>query len=486
MLKFMRSHLSKTFLALIVAGIALVFVFMGVFPETRLGGGRSTVAKVGGEAISAQEFQQAVERSTQQYRAMGVEMQPQMLEYIQRDTLNQMVNSKLMLHEARRLGIAASDREVSEEIQRYPVFQDREKKTFDVNTYRQVLAQNGFTPGQFEQNVREDLINRRVMHFLESRIRVTPAEVQREFQLANETRELNFVRFSREDAMKKMTVTDKEVEAFLADKEKSPQVSSYYSQNSGRYNKPEQVCARHLLKRTMAPSERGQTEPPTAFAQLKPNAGNFAALANKHTEDPSGKGKGGDLGCFPRGAMDKAFEDTAFALSPGQVSKPVLSNFGWHYIYVYKKEPPVSRPLASVQKEIAEELIKRDRVEEIRKINLAMAEGALKQWPPAGATVESTGPFNSLEGNIPKIGRAEEILRAAFDPAAKIQTGPQLFEAQGAVIVAKVKDRKSADMAKLKEQEAIQERTLRERKMRAFLPAWMEDVRKRVNVTTYL
>lgn len=483
MLKFMRAHMGQKVLLIIVAAIGFVFVASGVFTsEIKFGGmmGSTEVASVGGEQISREELRRAVERDVENYRNLGMELPPEMLENVKFGTLQNLVKGKLMLVEARRLGISASEKEVKAEIERQPYFQNKDKKAFDVETYKRVLAANNLSPGQFEENVRESLVSQRMMQFLEARIRVTPVEVEREYQLANEQRNLAFVRFTREDAMKKVKLDPKEVDQFLADKDKSLQVNTFYTQNNNRFNKPDSVCARHILIRDEDPKAKAA---PKAFASLKPTPANFAQLAEKNSQDPGSKEKGGDLGCFPKGMMDKAFEETAFQLPVGKVSSPVHSAFGWHYILVYKKEPAVNQPLEAVRREIAEEILKKQRIDEIRKINLATAEEAMKSWPPKGAKVETTGFFNSLEGNIPKIGRADEITKAAFDPEAKIQKGPQLFEAQGAVIVATVKEKKSAEMAKLKDQAEMQEKTLRERKLRAFLPAWMEDVQKRVKIS---
>lgn len=61
-------------------------------------------------------------------------------------------------------------------------------------------------------------------------------------------------------------------------------------------------------------------------------ASRFSQLANEHS-DCSSHAKGGDLGNFTRGQMQKPFEDTAFGLPVGHISGPIETDSGVHIVY---------------------------------------------------------------------------------------------------------------------------------------------------------
>ncbi len=65
----------------------------------------------------------------------------------------------------------------------------------------------------------------------------------------------------------------------------------------------------------------------------------FIVAAKTVTDDPSGKGNGGDLGYFTSMKMVYPFECAAYNTKPGEISMPVRTNFGYHLVKVEDKRP---------------------------------------------------------------------------------------------------------------------------------------------------
>lgn len=118
------------------------------------------------------------------------------------------------------------------------------------------------------------------------------------------------------------------------------------------------IRASHILIKQK--EEEGDDEALLLAQQLREEAlagGDFAELATKNTEDPAGKGNGGDLGFFSRGRMVPEFENAAFELkNPGDVSEVVKSPFGYHIIKLVDRKAPEKIPYDRVKEKLIDEL----------------------------------------------------------------------------------------------------------------------------------
>lgn len=106
-------------------------------------------------------------------------------------------------------------------------------------------------------------------------------------------------------------------------------------QVSGRRPDIGRVKARHILKVTNGldsdAADKKRAEADSLYRLLLSGA-DFKKIASEETEDPSGKNNGGDLPWFGAGRMVPEFEEAAFSLSDGEISKPVRTSYGYHII----------------------------------------------------------------------------------------------------------------------------------------------------------
>lgn len=136
----------------------------------------------------------------------------------------------------------------------------------------------------------------------------------------------------------------------VADKE----VKAYYTSHPEEFSEKAKVRASHILLKTEAEAIAVTKE----LSSLKGGALNakFAELAKAKSTGPSGP-KGGDLGFFGQGQMVPAFNDAAFAMKKGEITKtPVKSQFGYHVILVVDKQEAKNLPYKEVKGFIEQKL----------------------------------------------------------------------------------------------------------------------------------
>lgn len=152
-------------------------------------------------------------------------------------------------------------------------------------------------------------------------------------------------------------------------------------------------------------------------------ASNFTTLANKYTEDPSGKGKGGDLGTFGRGQMVPEFDQVAFSQKPGTVSEPVKTQFGYHLILVEKKAEAVVAKLEDFKEKIAREVVQKDKVEDLKKLTVDIANNLRKALEAGNAAeVKSLVAKYKLSYNQGTVNRIDGISTGAYVSAENMKS----------------------------------------------------------------
>ena len=128
------------------------------------------------------------------------------------------------------------------------------------------------------------------------------------------------------------------------------EANKYYQDNKKEFTQPERVHARHILVK----SEKEAQDIIKELSSLKGDElkKKFIELAKSKSTGPSGK-NGGDLGFFAKGAMVKPFQDAAFSLKKGEITKePVKTQFGYHIIYLEDREAEGVAPFEKVKDKI--------------------------------------------------------------------------------------------------------------------------------------
>jgi len=95
-------------------------------------------------------------------------------------------------------------------------------------------------------------------------------------------------------------------------------------------------------------------------AVIKPNA-DFAAIARLTTQDMSSRD--GDIGYFGWGRMVDEFQDVVWKMKPGEISKPFLTNYGWHIVKVTDRRKVDVKPLEEMRDQIEQTLMQIHRQE---------------------------------------------------------------------------------------------------------------------------
>ena len=364
MLRKMRENASSWIIKVLLGLIVVVFVLMGTGGQDNNNNGK--VVTVNGESILYGEYRSEYFNMLEQYRkSFGDNLDDKLIKLlrVEKNALDQLINRKVILQEAKKLKLKVSDKELNNAIKDYTAFKINGK--FDIKFYKRILAANRMTPEKFETDMRKNILTEKLRKIILSAVKVSDNEALEWYKWSNSSVNIDTVLFSP-DKYKDINPSEEEIKKYFDDnkdrfkteskikvrylkfnpdsyksniKMSADAVKDYYEADPEKYIQPKTVEARHILIKVEQGAEKSVVEEKRKkaadIAGYAKEGKDFAELAKKYSEGPS-KDKGGHLGAFTEDSMVKPFADKAFSMKPGEVSDPVKTQFGWHIIKVEK------------------------------------------------------------------------------------------------------------------------------------------------------
>lgn len=216
---------------------------------------------------------------------------PQEGEQLRRDILEQMIDEQVLLIKARHDSIAIDEGQVEELLGEQL---GRIRSQLDTEEFEQMLSRSGLNERQlkarYRKDIRHNLLREQIRNQLAFRLHIT-------------RKDLDSYRATYRDTLPNRI--------FLS------RITLKVKPDTTRLNH-----VRQQIEEIEAKLAMGET---------------FEALALSYSEDSNTAADGGYLGCFDSGSLFPEFEEAAFQLKPGQISKPILSTGGFHIIRLREK-----------------------------------------------------------------------------------------------------------------------------------------------------
>lgn len=478
MLQSIRDNSSNWIVKVIVGFIIITFALFGV--DAIVGAftsGGDEVATVNGEKISRYDLEVATQRQVRQVlNQMGPDADPSALNenLIRQSALQGLIDREATLQAAEAGNLAVSDLQIDRLILQTPEFRGADGR-FSQDQFNAMLRNVGLQPLQFRQELKKDVLINQLQSGISLSGFTTQKYIDSVLKLDSQTRDIEF--FAIEAGASEVTVSDEEVQSYyqanqaqfavpelvqlsyialsLPDLMAGVQVSdadleSAYEAYRTKASKQQAHYASHILLETEGRSEEEAINL-LAEAKGRLDAGEaFADVAKELSEDIGSSSSGGQLGLVEQGTFDADFEVALFDLEQGQVSEPVVTDFGVHLIRLDRKEQAEIDSFELKKMELAEQLQQREAQKEFVTLSEELANAAFAADDLASVAEElkltvSESDFFSSEGGA-GITAAPKVIRAAFSDELKLDgQNSDLIEVDAeTALVARVKEVREA------------------------------------------
>jgi peptidyl-prolyl cis-trans isomerase D len=406
-----------------------------------------TVAKIGDQSVSLQEVRDKVNEYERQRQI------PKFFESrLALEILQTLVFQKEIEYEAKRLGITVSDQERADRIRQFVPTAFNGGTFVGMDRYTaEVQARFQLPVAEFEELIRQSLLEEKFRKLVTDGISVGPSELQDEFRNKNEKVKLDYALIKPEELQAKVTPDEAEIKAsFEKNKSKyqvpekrvvryalvdvnqirqtlqvsDDQLKVQYQQNIQQYQVPNRVHVEHIVlltagKNTDAEVDEVKKKAEDVLKQVK-NGGKFEDLAKKYSEDAT-KDKGGDIGWLVQGQALPEYEKAAFSLPKGSTSDLIRTQIGFYIIKVLDKETAHTKPFEEVKDSLRAPLLlsQADKLASdtsdqisaaIRKSNKTSLEDLANQYK---LVVGETRPVGATDPLL-ELGNSTDVKDAIF------------------------------------------------------------------------
>lgn len=328
--------------------IILIIAFVGGFLLVETSGllGRApvtattAVAVVNGREIPLQTWEalrQNLAQQEQERLGRGLSLDEQARADDQ--AFEQLVNDVLLQQEYDKRGIRVTDQEIIDAARFAPppqLMRAQELQTdgrFDMDKYQRFLSspaakQQGLL-AQLEAYYREEIPRQKLFQQIAAEVWVSDSRLWEAWRDQRDTVVATFVQLTPEDLkVNPPAVSDAEVK-------------QYYDAHKDEFDRPGRALVSIVsIPRTVtaADSAASRQRLVALRQEIASGARTFEDVAKAESADSISGRDGGALGTGGRGRFVAPFEAAAYALKPGQLSDPVLTQFGWHLIKLEKRE----------------------------------------------------------------------------------------------------------------------------------------------------
>jgi len=331
MMRTMRAHAKWVFYILAIAFIG--WLAYGQVMEI-LGPGTNVVLRVNGRKVQVPEYQQAVQAALQQLREQdgsGPVTREEQRD-VENRVVDELIQNILLQEEYRQLGITVTADEVRAaarasplpELQRAPDFQTDGR--FDIDKYRRFLSTA--TPEflrVLEARYREEIPRIKLLQYLTADVYVSDGRLWRVYRDQHDSARVSLVALWANTVPDSLApVTDEDLERYYrAHRDDFKRSAVAFLSYTALDRRPDPADTAAALARARE-----------LRAEAAGGGARFADVARRASADTVSARDGGDLGWFvpDRSGFDAQFLAGLGRLSPGRVSEPVLTEFGYHLI----------------------------------------------------------------------------------------------------------------------------------------------------------